>query len=163
MSDVVKFIFYYSTGTVQTTEMGADLSEFTHIEVALNAPQTWSVSQLKEWIAASLGLDTVTHTVGIHALWTRSSSTIYFYLRPIERDSEWVKWLKGCERRGCNPVALVTPVVNEVTTHEGEGGYDPGLSSGGRQLSMSNAGHAGYEPGQSSQVEGGNVAGYEPG
>ena len=136
MSDVVKFIFYYGTGTVQTTEMGADLSEFTHIEVALNAPQTWSVSQLKEWIAASLGLDTVTHTVGIHALWTRSSSTIYFYLRPIERDSEWVRWLQGCERRGCNPVALVTPVVNEVTTHEGEGGYDPGLSSGGRQLSM---------------------------
>ena len=48
MSDVVKFRFYYGPGTIQTTEMGADLSEFTHIEVAISAPQTWSVSQLKE-------------------------------------------------------------------------------------------------------------------
>jgi len=126
MSDVVKFIFYYDPGTVQTTEMGADLSEFTHIEVPMSAPQTWSVGQLKEWIAASLGLDTKTHTVGVHALWTRSSSIIYFYLRPIERDSDWVRWLQGCERRGCNPIALVLPIVKEVTAHEGEGGYDPG-------------------------------------
>ena len=139
MSDVVKFRFYYGPGTVQTTEMGADLSEFTHIDVPMSAPQTWSVSQLKEWIAASLGLDTETHTVGVHALWTRSSSKIYFYLRPIEEDSDWVWWLQGCERRGCNPVALVLPVVKEVTSHEGEGGYE----------------------GQSSHVEGGNAYGYE--
>ena len=39
MSKVVKFIFYYGPGTVQTTEMGADLSEFTHIEVPMSAPQ----------------------------------------------------------------------------------------------------------------------------
>ena len=97
MSDVVKFRFYYGPGTVQTTELGADLSEFTHIEVPISAPQTWSVSQLKEWIAASLGLDTETHTVGVHALWTRSSTIIYFYLRPIEQDSDWVRWLQGCE------------------------------------------------------------------
>ena len=58
MSDVVKFRFYYGPGTVQTTEMGADLSEFTHIELPMSAPQTWYVSELKEWIAASLGLDT---------------------------------------------------------------------------------------------------------
>jgi hypothetical protein len=44
MSDVVKFVFYYGHGTVQTSEMGADLSEFNHIEVPLTAPQTWSVS-----------------------------------------------------------------------------------------------------------------------
>ena len=55
------------------------------------------------------------------------------------------------------------PVEKEVTAHEGEGGYDPGQSNGGRQLSMSNAGDNGYEPGQSSQVEGGNADGYEPG
>ena len=84
MSDVVNFRFYYGPGTVQTTEMGAHLSEFTHIEVPTSAPQTWSASQSKEWIAASLGLDTETHTVGIHALWKRSSTIIYFYLRPIE-------------------------------------------------------------------------------
>ena len=64
-----------------------------------SAPQTWFVCQL-EWIAASLGLDTETHTVGVHGLWTQSSPIIYFYLRPIERDSEWVPWLQGCERRG---------------------------------------------------------------
>ena len=52
-------------------------------------------------------------------------------------------WLQGCECRGCNHVALVLPVVKEVTAHEGEGGYDPGQSSGGRQLSMSNAGDDG--------------------
>ena len=86
---------------------------------------------MKEWIAASLGLDTETQTVGVHALWTRSSSIIYFYLWPIERDSDWVRWLHGCERRGCNPIALVLPVMKEVTAHEGEGGYDPGHSSVG--------------------------------
>ena len=38
MSDIVKFAFYYSPDTVQTTEMGDDLSEFDHIEVPLTAP-----------------------------------------------------------------------------------------------------------------------------
>ena len=42
MSDIVKFAFYYSPDTVQTTEMGADLSEFTHIEVPMSSPKTWS-------------------------------------------------------------------------------------------------------------------------
>ena len=87
MSDLVKFIFYYGPSTVQTNEMGADLSDFQYIEVPLTAPQTWSVSQLKEWLTRYLGLNNETHTVGVHALWTRSSSNIYFYLRPIERDS----------------------------------------------------------------------------
>ena len=45
------------------------------------------------------------------------------------------------------------PVVKEVTAHEGQGGNDPGQSSVGRRLSMSNAGDDGYEQGQSSQVE----------
>ena len=44
MSDVVTFIFYYGPGTIQTNEIGVDLSEFEHIEVPLTAPQTWSVS-----------------------------------------------------------------------------------------------------------------------
>ena len=33
MSDVVNIRFYYGPGTVQTTEMGADLSEFTNISL----------------------------------------------------------------------------------------------------------------------------------
>ena len=150
MSDLVKFIFFYGPGNVQTNEIGVDLSEFEHIDVALTDPQTWSLSQLKEWVTACLGLNTETHTVGVHALWTQSSSIIYFYLRSIERDSQRLRWLQGCERRGCNPVALVLPVVKEVTAHEGEGGYDLGQSSEGMQ---SNAGDDGYEPGQSSQAE----------
>jgi hypothetical protein len=44
MCDVVKFVFYYGPGTVQTNEMGADLSDFQYIEVPLTAPQTWYVS-----------------------------------------------------------------------------------------------------------------------
>ena len=44
MSEVVKFVFYYNHGTVRTNEMGADLSDFQHIEVPLTAPQIWSVS-----------------------------------------------------------------------------------------------------------------------
>ena len=54
------------------------------------------------------------------------------------------------------------PVVKGVTAHEGQGGNDPGQSSVGRRLSMSNAGDDGYEQGQSNQVEGGNADGYEP-
>jgi hypothetical protein len=163
MSDVVKFIFFYGPGNVQTNEIGVDLSEFEHIEVPLTDPQTWSLSQLKEWVTASLGLNTETHTVGVHALWTRSSKNIFFYLRPIERDSQWVRWLQGCESRGCNPCALVLPIVKEVIAPEGQGGYDPGQSSDGMMLSMSNAGDDGYEQGQSSQVEGGNADGYYSG
>ena len=52
-----------------------------------------------------------------------------------------MRWLQGCERRGCNPVALVLPVVKEVSAYEGEGGYVPGQSSEGMQLSMSNDGY----------------------
>src|SRR5664279_3851755 len=111
MSDLVKFVFYYGSDIVQTTEIGADLSEFQYIEVPLTAPQTWSVSQLTDWLARSLGLNTKTYTVGVHALWTRSSSKVFFYLRTIQRDSQWVRWLQGCESRGVNPVALVIPVV----------------------------------------------------
>ena len=35
MSDVVKFVFYYGPGTVQTNEIGVDLSDFQYIEVPL--------------------------------------------------------------------------------------------------------------------------------
>ena len=44
MSDVVNFRFCYGPGSDQTIEMGADLNEFTHIDVPMSAPQTWFVS-----------------------------------------------------------------------------------------------------------------------
>ena len=167
MSDVVKFIFYYGPGTVQTNEIGVDLSDFQYIEVALTAPKTWSVSQLTDWLTGCLGLNAETYTVGVHALWTRSSTKISFYLRPVQRDSQWVRWLEGCENRGCNPVALVLPVLKAVSAPEGEGGYDPGQSSEEIHISESNfvsgGGDDPYELGQSSQVEGGNTDGNESG
>ena len=162
MSDLVKFVFYYGFGTVQTNEQGADLSEFDFVELDLTAPQTWSVSQLKEWLTGCLGLNPQTYTVGVHALWTRSSSNIFWILRPIDRTAQWVKWLKGCEDRGCHPVALVLPIAKEFNPPEGYGGYNPGESdesSYGMHESMSNpvsnAGGGGYESGQSSQPQAG--------
>lgn len=44
MSGVVKFVFYYSSGTILTTEHGADLSQFKYVELDLTAPQTWTFS-----------------------------------------------------------------------------------------------------------------------
>ena len=93
MSDLVKCYFYYGPGTVRTNELGADLSEFRFAEQFLTAPETWSVSQLKDWLAASLGLNPETYTVGVHALWTKSRSNIFWYLRPIDSTSKLVRWL----------------------------------------------------------------------
>ena len=83
----MKLVSYHGPGNVQMTEIGADPSEFQYVELPVTAPETWSVSQLTEWLAGCLGLNTETHTVGVHALWTRSSSNIFFYLKEIERDS----------------------------------------------------------------------------
>ena len=54
MSDVMKFVFYYGSGTVLTTEHGADLSQFKYVELDLSAPQTWTFSQLQEWLVRCL-------------------------------------------------------------------------------------------------------------
>ena len=79
----MRCVFYYGSGTVRINELEADLSEFRCSDVELNAPQTWALSQLKNWLTSSLGLDDETYTVGVHALWTKSRSNIYWYLRPI--------------------------------------------------------------------------------
>lgn len=44
MSGVVKFVFYYGSDIVLTTEHGADLSQFKYVELDLTAPQTWTFS-----------------------------------------------------------------------------------------------------------------------
>jgi hypothetical protein len=85
--------------------------------------------------------------MGVHALWTKSTSNICWYLRPVDETSKWVGWLKGCAKRGVCPVALVLPVVKEVAPPEG--GYD---GNGG----------GGYESGQSRQTHCGG-GGYESG
>ena len=77
MTNLVKCIFYYGPGTVEITELGADLGQFRWHELELNSPQTWSISQLKDWLAGCLGLNPETDTVGVHALWTKSRSPVF--------------------------------------------------------------------------------------
>ena len=174
MSDLVKFRFFYGPGRVQMCDTGADLSEFAYIDVDLTAPETWSLSEAKDWLAGSLGLDSQTQTVSVHAWWSHSRTNIFFVLRPLECDADWVRWLKGCTKRKCAPCALVLTTLNEISApeyefsgHEGEGAYDPGQGSEEMNISMSNygsdlgGGGAGYESGQSSQVQGGDTAGYD--
>ena len=158
MSNLVKRLFYYGPGTVVMNELGADLSQFRWSELELNAPETWSISQLKDWLGACLGLNPETQTVGVHALWTKSRSPVFFYLRPIDRTSQMVRWLQGCENRGCTPMALLLPIVKEVIPPEGEGGHDPGQSSQEMHFSehhynQEDVGGGGYESGQNSQAE----------
>jgi hypothetical protein len=54
-----------------------------------------------------LGWDRKLYTVSLQALWSNSSSNIYCQLKEIERTSQWLGWLKGCERRETSPIALV--------------------------------------------------------
>jgi hypothetical protein len=89
--------------------------------------------------------------VGVHALWTKSISNISWYLRPVDDTSKWVSWLKGAERRGTNPVALVLPVEKEVAPPEG--GYSGGGGYESGQSSEAPGGGGGYEPEQSSHAE----------
>ena len=109
MSDLVKIMFFYGPGRVRMCDTGADLSDFQYTDVDLPAPQTWSLSQVKDWLSGSLGLDSQTQTVSVHAWWSHSRTNIYFVLRPLECDSDWVRWLKGCAKRNCSPCALVLP------------------------------------------------------
>ena len=74
-----------------------------------------------------------------------------------------VRWLQGCESRGCTPIALLIPVAKEVIPPEGEGGHDPGQSSqemhlSGHDYNQEDVGGGGYESGQNSEAE---VADYE--
>jgi hypothetical protein len=54
-----------------------------------------------------LELDPKLYTVSLQALWSNSSTNIYCQLKEIECTSQWVGWLKGCERRETSPFALV--------------------------------------------------------
>jgi hypothetical protein len=69
-------------------------------------------------------LNPQTYTIGVHALWTNSSSNILWHLRPVDRTSQWLHWLQACEHKGTHPIALMLPVVNEATSHEDEGEFD---------------------------------------
>ena len=85
-------VFYYGSGTVRSNEMGVDLSEFQFVEMYLTAPKTWTVEQLNDWLTSCFQLNPEVYTVGVHALWTKSTSNIYWYLRPIDGTSKLVNW-----------------------------------------------------------------------
>lgn len=87
----------------------------------------------------------------MQALWTKSSSNIFWVLRLIDRTSKWVRWLESCEKRGTTPVALIQVVAHETNPAEGEGESSYDLSNAN---SVSNAGGGGYESGQSSGAVG---------
>jgi hypothetical protein len=67
MFDLVKFVVYYSSGTIRTTPMRAGVSEFQYVKLELLDPQTWRTSQSKEWLAVNFGLAPQTYNVGVHA------------------------------------------------------------------------------------------------
>jgi hypothetical protein len=71
--------FQHSPGTVRTNDFGADLSEFMYHEVELVDPLSRPLSELKYYVTQCLGLHPETHTVGLHALWTKSSTNIHFF------------------------------------------------------------------------------------
>jgi hypothetical protein len=102
MSDLMKFVVYYGPGNVRTTPVEADLSEFQYVELELSAPQTCRVCQLKEWLTVNFGPNPEAYTVGVHALWTISTSKVFWHLKPIDQTSQWVIWV-------CliGPIALV--------------------------------------------------------
>ncbi|KAK1694130.1 hypothetical protein QYE76_010827 [Lolium multiflorum] len=131
--------------------MGVNLSEFKSVEMNMTAPRTWTIEQVKDWLTECFGLNPEVHTVGVHALWTKSITNILWYLRPVDDTSKWVSWLKGSERRGTNPVALVLPVAKEVAPPEG--GYSGGGGYESGQSSQAPGGGGGYEPEQSSHAE----------
>jgi hypothetical protein len=66
-------------------------------------------------IMVFLGWDRKLYTVSLQALWSNSSSNIYCQLKEIERTSQWVSWLKGCERRETSPIALVEGRPSQAT------------------------------------------------
>ncbi|XP_051217365.2 uncharacterized protein [Lolium perenne] len=140
-------------------ETGEGSSEYFSMEDHL-ASMAARIEPVKDWLTECFGLNPEVHTVGVHALWTKSLSNILWYLRPVDDTSKWVSCLKGSDRRGTNPVALVLPVAKEVAPPEGGygggGGYELGHSS------QAPGGGGGYESGQSSQAPGGG-GGYEPG
>jgi hypothetical protein len=64
MWDLDKFGIYYGPRFVWTTSLRADLSEYEYVELDFPAPQTWSVSQLKEQFIVNLCL-ILKHTLSV--------------------------------------------------------------------------------------------------
>jgi hypothetical protein len=97
-------------------------------------------------------------------LWSNSNSNIYCQLKEIERTSQWVGWLKGCERRETSPIALVVAKLITVGGEAESSHSSQAIGFGSWQsvpqpadepvVAMSYADDIGYETGQSSHALG---------
>ena len=102
-----------------------------------------------------------TTTVSIQAVWTQSVSNICWVLKPIERNSQWLKWLEACERRRTHLVTLVLPAVKDgiAVMDSSEADYLPdsvdNVSPHGNEAPGSGyvAHNRGYDEGQSSNSQ----------
>jgi hypothetical protein len=127
MSGLVKLVIHYGYGAVRSSDARADLSDFEYHEVEFTDPQSIRIGDFKGMLMVFLEWDRKLYTVSLQALWSNSSSNIYCQLKEIERTSQWVSWLKGCERRETSPIALV---VAKPITVEGR----PSQATTARQL-----------------------------
>jgi hypothetical protein len=55
------------------------------VELELSAPQTWRLSQLIEWLTVNFMLNPKTFSVNVHALWSNSSTNIFWQIKPMEQ------------------------------------------------------------------------------
>jgi hypothetical protein len=158
MSGVVMFVIHYGKGAVRSSNVGADLSEFQYVEVQKTDPQSICIGVFKKMIVVFLGLDPKMYTIRLQALWSNSSTNIYFQLKEIERTSLWVGWLKGCERRQISPIALVVakpiPVGGEAESSQSSqtisfGSWQSMQAANQAAVSMSYAVDSGYEKAES--------------
>jgi hypothetical protein len=103
------------------------------------------------------------YTVSLQALWSNSSSNIYCQLKEIERTSQYIGWLKGCERRETSPIALVVakPITvggEAESSHSnqaiGFGSWQSMQPADEPAVAMPYADDIRYETGQSSHVLG---------
>jgi hypothetical protein len=161
MSGVVTFVIHYGYGAAHSTDAGADLSQFEYEELNLTDPRSIRIGDFKKMLVVFLGLDLKLYTVSLQTLWSNSSSNIYCQLKEIECTSQWVGWLKGCERQETSPIAQVfansIPVGGEAeSSHNsqtiGFGSWQGMQLTDQPDVSMSYAEDIGYEKGQTSHA-----------
>jgi hypothetical protein len=113
-----------------------------------------------------LGLDPELYIVSLQALWSNSSTDIYCQLQEIEHTSQWVGWLKGCERRETSPIALVVakPIsvggeaeLSQSSQTIGFGSWQSIQTADQPAVSMSYVEDSGYEKAESSHALGAPV------
>jgi hypothetical protein len=163
MSGLVKFVIHYGYDAVRSSDAGADLSDFEYHEVEFTDLQSIRIGDFKRMLMVFLGWDRKLYTISLQALWSNSRSNIYCQLKEIERTSQWVGWLKGCEQRETSPIAIVVakPITvggEAESSHNSQeidfGSWQSMQPDDEPAMAMSYDDDIGYETGQSSHVLG---------